>query len=104
MWLQDRGFGFLTDAAGLDVFVHANQLPEDVRRGPAPLMAQGQAVKFQRQEAPRGPQAFNVTMDGGPEVLTEQEFIAEALVFTGPGGQPFMQDVLRMARSHGWVM
>lgn len=103
MWLQDRGFGFLTDGNGGDVFVHANQLPEEVRRRGGALLAEGQQVMFHRLEDQRGPKAYDVTFCGDPEILTAEDFTAELLASNGPGIQPYAHDTLEMARRHGWV-
>lgn len=83
--------------------MHANQLPEAVRRRGAPLLTQGQRVRFRRLSDSRGPKAHDVTLSGEPEVLTEQQFLAEALAVSGPGVQPYVVGMLDMARSHGWV-
>lgn len=92
VWLADRGFGFITDAAGLDVFVHASQLP---RGCDAP--ATGQPVTFRRGGNSRGPVAQGVTLVSGPEVITVEEFAAEF-------GESFDWDTLvAVARRHGWL-
>lgn len=105
MWLQDRGFGFLTDGSGGDVFVHANQLPEEVRRRGGALLAEGQQVMFHRLEDQRGPKAYDVTFCGDPEILTEERFIAELdeaeLFLTTPMGAE--KRLVELARKHGWV-
>ena len=99
--MQDRGFGFVTDAQGEDVFVHANQLPEDIRQGKPPLLESGQRVMFERREDARGPQAQNVRVCADPDVITEAEFRTE-IATLGPG--PAVGMVLQVARSHGWVV
>jgi CspA family cold shock protein len=97
--LEDRGFGFITDAQGGDVFVHANQLPESIRQGKPPLLTAGMRVSFERREEQRGPQARNVQICTEPDVLTEVEFAAvfDGTVFT-------YDNMLTLARMHGWVV
>lgn len=53
-----RGYGFLRDDAGDDVFVHVSQLRE---AGLARLRS-GQALVFEVQEGPRGPQAAGLAL------------------------------------------
>ncbi len=48
-----RGYGFLRDGAGEDVFVHISQL----REAGLARLRRGQVLPFEVQEGPRGPQA-----------------------------------------------
>lgn len=79
--------------------MHANQLPESVRQGKSPLLETGMRLSFERREDVRGPQARNVQVCGEPDVLTEAEFAAmfSDTVFT-------YDNMLQLARSHGWVV
>lgn len=61
---QDKGFGFLADDDGGDVFLHANALPE----GAGPLKP-GTRVEFGIVEGRRGNQALSVrVLDPAPSV------------------------------------
>lgn len=61
---QDKGFGFLADDEGGDVFLHANALPE----GALPLKP-GTRVEFGIVEGRRGNQALSVrVLDPAPSV------------------------------------
>lgn len=50
-----KGFGFITQDDGGDVYLHRSALPEGVRE-----VAEGQCVEFGLVAAPRGPQALQV--------------------------------------------
>lgn len=56
---------------------------------------------FHRQGDDRGPKAYNVTICGEPQAITEDEFLAEAGRFWPPNFE--ISPLLRMAREHGWV-
>ena len=58
-WFSDqKGFGFIApDGGGKDVFVHASAITGEGRR----TLIEGQAVHFEVEEGPKGPQATNVT-------------------------------------------
>jgi CspA family cold shock protein len=51
----EKGYGFIEQEGGKDVFVHVNELAPGVR-----TLADGQAVEFEVTEGQKGPQAVNV--------------------------------------------
>ncbi len=64
----ERGFGFLADDAGGDVFLHANALPEGVT-----TLKGGTRVEFGVVEGRRGAQALQVkVLDPTPSVAAAQ--------------------------------
>lgn len=57
-WFNNqKGFGFISDAEGNDVFVHYSGLEMDGFKS----LEEGQAVQFQVTDGEKGPQAINVT-------------------------------------------
>lgn len=52
-----KGFGFVTTEEGKDVFVHFSAIQGDGFK----TLEDGQAVNFDLEDGPRGPQAINVT-------------------------------------------
>ncbi|MCD6363115.1 MAG: cold shock domain-containing protein [Synergistetes bacterium] len=52
-----KGYGFITDDEGGDVFVHYTGIKGSGFR----TLEEGQRVQFEIKEAPKGPQAINVT-------------------------------------------
>jgi CspA family cold shock protein len=52
----EKGFGFITQADGPDVFVHYSGITVDGYRN----LEEGQAVEFDIAEGQKGPQAQNV--------------------------------------------
>ncbi len=57
-WFNDtKGFGFIQQESGEDVFVHYT----DVEGGGFKSLAEGQTVSFEVVEGPKGPKAVNVT-------------------------------------------
>ena len=58
---ESKGFGFISPSeGGKDVFVHFSAIQSDGFR----TLAEGQAVTFDVEEGPKGPQASNVVADG----------------------------------------
>ena len=57
---EEKGFGFISDAEGKDVFVHFSALNMDGFKE----LKVGEAVEFEVIEGPKGPQAANVTRLG----------------------------------------
>ncbi len=58
-WFNDqKGFGFITDENGKDVFVHFSGLNMDGFKS----LKENQAVEFEVTEGAKGPQAINVTV------------------------------------------
>lgn len=51
-----KGFGFISDEAGNDVFVHYSALKMDGFK----VLEEGQEVEFEVVEGEKGPQAANV--------------------------------------------
>jgi cold shock protein len=49
---QAKGFGFITDESGKDVFVHVSALSEELR--------EGDEVSFDVEEGKKGPSAVNI--------------------------------------------
>lgn len=56
-WFSNqKGYGFISDAEGNDIFVHYSGLTMDGYR----TLDEGQAVEFEVTEGTKGPQAINV--------------------------------------------
>lgn len=56
-WFNDaKGFGFIEQDGGLDVFVHYSAIKMDGFK----TLKQGQDVEFEIKEGEKGPQAANV--------------------------------------------
>jgi len=56
-WFNDaKGFGFIQQEGGPDVFVHFTAISGDGFRS----LAEGQAVEFEVKQGPKGLQAANV--------------------------------------------
>jgi len=57
-WFNDaKGFGFLSQDGGPDVFVHHSEIRADGFR----TLAEGDRVRFEVVQSPKGPRAANVT-------------------------------------------
>jgi CspA family cold shock protein len=54
--IRDRGFGFIDDTDGRQVFFHQSSLA-DVRFD---ALNEGQEVEFEVEKSPKGPRALNV--------------------------------------------
>jgi CspA family cold shock protein len=58
---ESKGFGFISpEGGGKDVFVHFSAIKADGFR----TLAEGQAVTFDVEDGPKGPQASNVMPEG----------------------------------------
>ena len=53
----EKGFGFITQSEGPDVFVHFSGITGEGYKN----LEEGQAVEFEIVDGPKGPQAGNVT-------------------------------------------
>jgi CspA family cold shock protein len=57
-WFNDaKGFGFLSQDGGPDVFVHHSEIRTEGFRS----LAEGDRVRFEVVQSPKGPRAANVT-------------------------------------------
>ena len=54
---ESKGFGFLSQEGGPDVFVHHSEIRTEGYR----TLDEGQKVQFEVVESPKGPRAANVT-------------------------------------------
>jgi CspA family cold shock protein len=54
---NDKGYGFLSQENGVDVFVHHSVIQSDGFR----TLTEGQKVEFSIEKGPKGLQAANVT-------------------------------------------
>ena len=52
----EKGYGFITTENGQDVFVHYSQIQSEGYKS----LDEGQAVEFEINDGPKGPQATNV--------------------------------------------
>jgi len=56
-WFNDsKGYGFIKDSKGEDVFVHFSAIQAEGFR----TLSEGEEVEFEIRESDRGPQAANV--------------------------------------------
>lgn len=56
-WFNNqKGYGFISDESGNDVFVHYSGIADDGFKS----LEEGQAVEFEITEGSKGPQAINV--------------------------------------------
>lgn len=53
---SEKGFGFIVSEEGEDVFVHFSAIQTEGYK----TLEEGQAVEFEIEQSPRGPQAINV--------------------------------------------
>ena len=59
-WFNEtKGFGFLEQESGPDVFVHFSSIKDGFK-----TLAEGQRVQFEIQDGQKGPQAANVEVLG----------------------------------------
>ena len=58
---ESKGYGFIQQSSGEDVFVHFSAIQGDGYR----TLAEGAAVEFDVEQGPKGLQAVNVTLSGG---------------------------------------
>ena len=56
---ESKGFGFITQDDGTDVFVHYSAISGDGFKS----LAEGDAVTFDVEEGDKGPKAINVSKD-----------------------------------------
>jgi len=57
-WFNDaKGFGFLSREGGPDVFVHHSEIRSEGFR----TLSEGDKVRFEITDSPKGPRAANVT-------------------------------------------
>jgi CspA family cold shock protein len=54
---ESKGFGFLSQEGGPDVFVHHTEIQSEGYR----TLTEGQKVQFEVVDSPKGPRAANVT-------------------------------------------
>ena len=60
-WFNDaKGYGFISQEGGKDVFVHFSAISGSGFK----TLAEGQAVEFEVEDGPKGPQASNVQAAG----------------------------------------
>jgi CspA family cold shock protein len=58
-WFNEtRGYGFIQQTDGPDVFAHYNEIASEGFK----TLAEGQAVEFGVTEGQKGPQAVNITV------------------------------------------
>lgn len=58
-WFNEKkGYGFLSQEDGNDVFVHYTSITADGFK----TLKEGDAVEFEVQDGPKGPQAINVKL------------------------------------------
>ncbi len=61
--VRDRGFGFISDTDGRDIFFHQSSVVD----AKFDALAEEQTVEFEVEKSPKGPRAINVS------IATQQE-------------------------------
>jgi CspA family cold shock protein len=56
----EKGYGFIIQQGGDEVFVHRNSIPL-TEEGTLPSLEEGQEVLYELRDTPKGPQAVQVT-------------------------------------------
>ena len=56
--IRDRGFGFISDTDGREVFFHQTGVLDNKFES----LTEGQEVAFDVEQSPKGPRAINVTI------------------------------------------
>lgn len=105
-WKEERGFGFITEDNGEDVFVHVKSLPKGVKQ-----LAPDTRVQFEKRKTPRGVQAFGVVIMSGepegeedePDVLFKAEYLRELNAVLPPLREVHKLALLDIAVKFGWV-
>lgn len=54
--IRDKGYGFITDAEGKEVFFHRSGITDGNFDG----LNEGQDIEFDIEKSPKGPRAINV--------------------------------------------
>jgi cold shock CspA family protein len=104
VWMEDRGFGFITEDDGTDVFVHVKSLPNSLQ-----TLTPKARVRFDKKQTARGAQAINVVLAGDDDDLSEPHVLPEALFLSElkrvlPNlREEYTQQFLDWGRDHGWV-
>ncbi|MFH1339434.1 MAG: cold shock domain-containing protein [Candidatus Omnitrophota bacterium] len=57
--VSDRGFGFISDTDGREVFFHQSGLVVDIKFD---SLNEGQTVEFEIEKSPKGPRAINIRL------------------------------------------
>ena len=60
---ESKGYGFIKQEAGRDIFVHYSEIQGDGYR----TLAEGETVEFELREGPKGLEATNVARAAGIE-------------------------------------
>ena len=58
---ENKGYGFILQSDGKDVFVHYSEIKEEGYR----TLAEGEEVEFDVTDSPKGPQAKEVVRNSG---------------------------------------
>ena len=68
-WFNNqKGYGFITDSEGKDIFVHYSGIVSDKK---FKSIAEGQTVEFEITDGEKGKQAINVTVIANDDVNEE---------------------------------
>ena len=57
--ISDRGFGFISDTDGRELFFHQSSLM-DIKFD---ALNEGQAIEFEVEKSPKGPRAINIRLN-----------------------------------------
>lgn len=111
---EGKGWGFIRpDGGGRDVFMHLC----DVRQSEQEAVAQGVPVTYEVVQSERGPRAVRIRVvpkwevpakslpegDGDCDVLTAAELEAELRTALNRLTDALVDELVALARRHGWV-
>lgn len=65
---ENKGYGFILQDGGRDIFVHYSEIKEDGYR----TLSEGELVEFEIAESPKGPQAKEVVRNSGKKSAPPQ--------------------------------